>query len=119
MRTFRSCRDHQVTDHGARADRERERDRRGFGVGEHSRWPAFERVLREPEGVHSDQLGPARRAAVSERFTRALIDLAARGVHTHCSDPGSRHLRLSEDAAKPAEGPGSASAAQSSWSAGL
>jgi hypothetical protein len=32
----------------------------------------------------------------SQRFTRALINLAARGLRTHCSDPGTSWLWLSE-----------------------
>jgi Transcription factor WhiB len=35
--------------------------------------------------------------AASERLTKALIDLAAQGLRTHCSDPESSHLWLSED----------------------
>ena len=32
----------------------------------------------------------------TDRLTRALLDLAARGERTHCSDPSSHHLWLSE-----------------------
>jgi hypothetical protein len=32
----------------------------------------------------------------SERLTRALLDMAAAGLRTHCSDPTSHHLWLSE-----------------------
>ena len=32
----------------------------------------------------------------SDRFTRALLDLAAAGLRTHCSDPTTHHLWLSE-----------------------
>jgi hypothetical protein len=35
----------------------------------------------------------------TERFTRALLDLAARGERTHCSDPKSHGLWLSESVA--------------------
>jgi len=39
----------------------------------------------------------SRRGAVaSARFTKALIDLAAAGLRTHCSDPEASHLSLSE-----------------------
>ena len=31
-------------------------------------------------------------------FTRALVDLAARGLRTHCSDAETHHLWLSEEA---------------------
>lgn len=32
----------------------------------------------------------------SNRLTRALLDLAAAGLRTHCSDPATHHLWLSE-----------------------
>jgi Transcription factor WhiB len=32
----------------------------------------------------------------TERLTRALLNLAAAGLRTHCSDPGSSDLRLSD-----------------------
>jgi hypothetical protein len=32
----------------------------------------------------------------TDRLTRALLDMAARGERTHCSDPTSHHLWLSE-----------------------
>jgi Transcription factor WhiB len=32
-----------------------------------------------------------------DRFARALLDLAAAGERTHCSDHASHHLWLSED----------------------
>jgi Transcription factor WhiB len=38
-----------------------------------------------------------RGAIASARFTKALIDLATRGLRTHCSDPETHHLWLSED----------------------
>jgi hypothetical protein len=38
-----------------------------------------------------------RGAAASRHFTKALIDLAAHGLRTHCSDPETHHLWLSED----------------------
>jgi hypothetical protein len=43
---------------------------------------------------------PAKVAAAraGERLTKALVDLAAQGLRTHCSDPESHHLWLSEDA---------------------
>jgi hypothetical protein len=34
--------------------------------------------------------------AEAERFIRALLDLAEQGLRTHCSDPASHHLWLSE-----------------------
>jgi hypothetical protein len=37
-----------------------------------------------------------RGAVASERLTQSLINLAARGLHTHCSDPELGHLWLSE-----------------------
>ena len=37
-------------------------------------------------------------AIVSERLTNALVDLAALGLRTHCSDPETRHLWLSDHA---------------------
>jgi hypothetical protein len=37
-----------------------------------------------------------RGAIASERLTKALIDLAARGLRTHCSDPETHHLWLSD-----------------------
>jgi Transcription factor WhiB len=37
-----------------------------------------------------------REAIASARFTKALIDLAAAGLRTHCSDPETSHLWLSE-----------------------
>ena len=33
----------------------------------------------------------------SDQLTRALLDMAARGERTHCSDPATHHLWLSED----------------------
>lgn len=36
------------------------------------------------------------REIASERLTKALIDLAAAGLRTHCSDPETHHLWLSE-----------------------
>jgi len=39
----------------------------------------------------------------SERLLRALITLAARGQRTHCSDPGSNELWLSESEPERAE----------------
>ena len=41
--------------------------------------------------------------AASEAFTKALLDLGAGGLRTHCSDPDSRHMWLSESAAERAE----------------
>jgi hypothetical protein len=38
----------------------------------------------------------ARGREESERFTRALLNLPARGLRTHCSDPETHHLWLSE-----------------------
>jgi Transcription factor WhiB len=38
-----------------------------------------------------------RGAAASRHFTKALIDLAVRGLRTYCSNPESHHLWLSED----------------------
>jgi hypothetical protein len=35
-------------------------------------------------------------ARASERFTKALADLASRGLRTHCQDPEVAHLWLSE-----------------------
>jgi hypothetical protein len=35
-------------------------------------------------------------ARASERLTKALADLAARGQRHHCSDPGLAHLWLSD-----------------------
>jgi hypothetical protein len=32
----------------------------------------------------------------TDQLTRALLDIAARGQRTHCSDPTSHHLWLSE-----------------------
>lgn len=44
-------------------------------------------------------------ARASERFIKALIDLAARGLRTHCSEPEIHHLWLSEvDAERDVEG---------------
>ena len=37
-----------------------------------------------------------RGAIASDRFTKALIDLAAAELRTHCSDPDTAHLWLSE-----------------------
>jgi hypothetical protein len=39
----------------------------------------------------------SRGGAESEQLTRALINLAAEGRRTHCSDPGTSGLWLSED----------------------
>lgn len=36
----------------------------------------------------------------TERFTRALLDLADQGLRTHCSDPETHHLWLSEEVAE-------------------
>jgi hypothetical protein len=33
---------------------------------------------------------------VTDQLTRALLNIAARGQRTHCSDPTSHHLWLSE-----------------------
>jgi hypothetical protein len=38
--------------------------------------------------------------AETEHFTRALINLAAQGLRTHCSDPGTSELWLSEHKAE-------------------
>jgi hypothetical protein len=49
---------------------------------------------------------PARRAlksAASERLVRALVDLADRGLRTHCSDRATSKLWLSESEAERAE----------------
>lgn len=40
---------------------------------------------------------------VTDQLTRALLDLAARGERTHCSDPATHHLWLSEIKAERAE----------------
>jgi Transcription factor WhiB len=45
----------------------------------------------------------ALRAIASERLIKALVDLAARGLRTHCSDPGTSELWLSESEAERAE----------------
>ena len=37
-----------------------------------------------------------RPGVASERLTRALINLAAAGLRTHCSDPGTSELWLSD-----------------------
>ena len=34
--------------------------------------------------------------AATDQLTRALLDMAARGERTHCSDSASKHLWLSE-----------------------
>jgi hypothetical protein len=44
----------------------------------------------------------ASRAAAGERFTQALVAIAAQGLRTDCSDAGS-HLWISENAADRAE----------------
>jgi hypothetical protein len=44
-----------------------------------------------------------RGGAASRRFTRALVDLAANGLRTHCSDPVTSELWLSEVEAERAE----------------
>ena len=44
-----------------------------------------------------------RGAAASALFLEVLVDLGAQGLRTHCSDPGGRHLWLSEDLAERAE----------------
>jgi hypothetical protein len=49
-------------------------------------------VIREPRG-----------AAASRRFTKALVDLAAQGLRTHCSDPGLGDLWISESEPERAE----------------
>jgi hypothetical protein len=41
--------------------------------------------------------------AESERLTRALITIASCGLRTHCSDPGTSELWLSEHEAERAE----------------
>ena len=38
--------------------------------------------------------------AASERLLRALITIASRGLRTHCSDPGTSELWLSEHEAE-------------------
>ena len=43
---------------------------------------------------------PNRGRAQSDALTRALINLAARGLRTHCSDPVSSELWLSKDQAE-------------------
>jgi hypothetical protein len=45
----------------------------------------------------------ALKSEASERFTRALINAAAAGQRTHCSDPSSGDLWLSESEADRAE----------------
>jgi hypothetical protein len=42
-------------------------------------------------------------AAASERLTKRLIDLAARGPRTHCSDPDRAHLWLPDHEARTGE----------------
>jgi hypothetical protein len=42
----------------------------------------------------------ARGREESERFTRALLNLAAQGLRTYCSDPESHYLWLSDSAAE-------------------
>jgi hypothetical protein len=42
----------------------------------------------------------AKRAIASNELTRAMINLAARGERTRCSDPTSHHLWLSEHEAE-------------------
>lgn len=49
---------------------------------------------------------PNRGRAQSDALTRALINLAARGLRTHCSDPVSSELWLSEDQAEPKQAAG-------------
>jgi hypothetical protein len=41
--------------------------------------------------------------AKSDRLTTALVELAARGLRTHCSDPESSELWLSDDQAERAQ----------------
>jgi hypothetical protein len=43
---------------------------------------------------------PNRGRTESDALTRALINLAARGLRTHCSDPVSSELWLSKDQAE-------------------
>jgi hypothetical protein len=45
----------------------------------------------------------AARAAASERLLCALVDIAARGLRTHCNDVGTGGLWLSESEAERAE----------------
>jgi Transcription factor WhiB len=42
-------------------------------------------------------------ARASERLTQSLINLAARGLHTHCSYPETSYLWLSEHPAERAD----------------
>jgi hypothetical protein len=49
------------------------------------------------------QIANRRGAPKGERLTRALINLAAQGLRTHCSDPGSHSLWLSEHDGERAE----------------
>jgi hypothetical protein len=44
-----------------------------------------------------------RGAIASARLVKALIDLAARGLRTHCSDPATAHLWLSDHEAERAQ----------------
>lgn len=39
-------------------------------------------------------------AAVTDQLTKALINIAAQGLRTHCSDPVTHSCWLSEDAAE-------------------
>jgi hypothetical protein len=45
----------------------------------------------------------ARGKVEGDRFTRALVDLAAPGARTHCSGPGTAGFWLSENEAERAE----------------
>jgi hypothetical protein len=42
----------------------------------------------------------------TDQLTRALLNIAARGLRTHCSDPVSSELWLSEGQAEPKQAAG-------------
>jgi hypothetical protein len=46
---------------------------------------------------------PNRGRTESDQLTRALLDMASRGLRTHCSDPSLSELWLSEHEAERAE----------------
>ena len=52
-----------------------------------------------PRVVHLPTMSQ-RAAKASERLTRALLELGAQGLRTHCSNPGKEHLWLSDVAAE-------------------
>ena len=68
-----------------------------------AQWTEPDATVRQPAPGGEDlttTLIPNRGRNETDALTRALINLTARGFRTHCSDPVSNELWLSEDQAE-------------------